>query len=629
MEGIPPARKTDAEDVVWALQTADALWKRNERVDAIVWLRRAAQAAGEADDDERAVALARNAAELTELLAIDSSTMRQSAAAHDSGRPAATSQIDDLLRASASGLTAELAHEVDEARAAIPPEAPALPRQFFPADRHEDPYEDAPTDHLGATEDQPRDSVPHAEQKHAGMLDPWSEPPPAVRQRSSPSMSIPIPERAHRKSSPPPPPAFVDEEVVTSARTVSAPAAATFAEPNESPTRPKARAVSESDPGPSIRRVEEAPPAPPPSAKAPVPPWRINEEGVPVSKFEVVSKPPPQRPPPVPPTPARPPPLPKKPPLPPRAAAPPPPPHAPPPPPAPPPPAPPKMEAPTIEPPPPIETPLVAPPPRSKSAPSKRNSDIPGADSRAGRGRRPLRRRGVRRSARRRARVVRARREGQRSGEGRRGEPLRARVRDRRHGGRLRDDGRRARGRLRGGSVLRSRGSIEDQVSLRLICASDTASVAVWGEDAVAAAFKSCPWVEEDLRAAANRAQALAGVTVGPLGERLDRSLRDLVMNRLDLHVYAPGDVIVAKGKPVPGLVVVGVGDVELADGDTVKQTLGSGDFLFADAVLGGGAAPLTARAGKGGALLMSASRAVAQELLVTCPPLLELFAGM
>src|ERR1700733_6406733 len=107
MEGIPPARKTDAEDVVWALQTADALWKRNERVDAIVWLRRAAQAAGEAEDDERAVALARNAAELTELLAIDSSALRQSAAAHDSVKPGAESPIDDLLRASGRGLTTE------------------------------------------------------------------------------------------------------------------------------------------------------------------------------------------------------------------------------------------------------------------------------------------------------------------------------------------------------------------------------------------------------------------------------------------------------------------------------------------------------------------------------------------
>src|ERR1700727_370293 len=68
MHSIPTAIDSDAEDVIWALQTADALWKREERVDAIVWLRRAAQAAGEAEDDDRALVLARGAAELAEWL---------------------------------------------------------------------------------------------------------------------------------------------------------------------------------------------------------------------------------------------------------------------------------------------------------------------------------------------------------------------------------------------------------------------------------------------------------------------------------------------------------------------------------------------------------------------------------
>src|SRR5262252_6494268 len=100
MEGIPPARDTDAEDVAWALQTADALWKRNERIDAIVWLRRAAQAAGEADDDERAVALARNAGELSGRVA-SSAPEPSRAGPAPSDRPHVTAQVDDLLRASA------------------------------------------------------------------------------------------------------------------------------------------------------------------------------------------------------------------------------------------------------------------------------------------------------------------------------------------------------------------------------------------------------------------------------------------------------------------------------------------------------------------------------------------------
>src|SRR5271170_6266882 len=98
MAGIPPVLESDAEDVVWALQTAEALWKRSERVDAIVWLRRAAQAAGEAEDDDRALALARDAAELAEWMA------QNAGAAHAGEEPVAESvgasaAIDDLLSA--------------------------------------------------------------------------------------------------------------------------------------------------------------------------------------------------------------------------------------------------------------------------------------------------------------------------------------------------------------------------------------------------------------------------------------------------------------------------------------------------------------------------------------------------
>lgn len=69
MDGIPPPEPLDVEDVVWALQTADALFRNGEREDALVWLRRAAQAAGVAGADARAVSLAKQAADLTDRLA--------------------------------------------------------------------------------------------------------------------------------------------------------------------------------------------------------------------------------------------------------------------------------------------------------------------------------------------------------------------------------------------------------------------------------------------------------------------------------------------------------------------------------------------------------------------------------
>jgi hypothetical protein len=59
------AKPTDSKDVAWGLTTADTCWKRGERTEALKWLRRAVEAASEAEDDERALELAKIAADLT------------------------------------------------------------------------------------------------------------------------------------------------------------------------------------------------------------------------------------------------------------------------------------------------------------------------------------------------------------------------------------------------------------------------------------------------------------------------------------------------------------------------------------------------------------------------------------
>src|SRR5579883_1599423 len=106
---IPHALDSDAEDVAWALQTADALWKRNERVDAIVWLRRAAQAAGEANDDDRALALAREAAELAEWIAHNPSGADPRSAPPPSLAGTGADAVDSLLDQSAPSVDIPIA----------------------------------------------------------------------------------------------------------------------------------------------------------------------------------------------------------------------------------------------------------------------------------------------------------------------------------------------------------------------------------------------------------------------------------------------------------------------------------------------------------------------------------------
>jgi hypothetical protein len=62
---FPGPEPSDPEDVAWTLQTAGTMWARGEVEEAVRWLRRAAEAAGENGNDLRAVDLARAAADLT------------------------------------------------------------------------------------------------------------------------------------------------------------------------------------------------------------------------------------------------------------------------------------------------------------------------------------------------------------------------------------------------------------------------------------------------------------------------------------------------------------------------------------------------------------------------------------
>ncbi|MBX3130998.1 MAG: cyclic nucleotide-binding domain-containing protein [Polyangiaceae bacterium] len=179
------------------------------------------------------------------------------------------------------------------------------------------------------------------------------------------------------------------------------------------------------------------------------------------------------------------------------------------------------------------------------------------------------------------------------------------------------------------GDVVFTLGSLSENIALRVVSGESDTRVAVWDDAALAEATADCPWVADELRAVADRFQALAGVTMGPLGERLDDSLREEVTKRCTVRAIEPGQEFVQAGAAVPGMHIVGSGLVEIVDAEgNVEVELGPGDFLFASEVLGGGKAHASARAGPAGALLLFADRMVAHELLVSVPPLLEILAS-
>jgi len=178
------------------------------------------------------------------------------------------------------------------------------------------------------------------------------------------------------------------------------------------------------------------------------------------------------------------------------------------------------------------------------------------------------------------------------------------------------------------GEIVWSEGNLEDGVALRLVASEDATEVAVWEAELLKGIVRDYPWVVEDLRALADRFQALAGVAMGPMGERLDDSLRAMVTERCEIKRLLPGELLTTKGKAVGGMYIMAAGRLEIMDDDQVESELGPGDFLFGAQVLSNGKAPNDARAGKGGALVLFASRSIAHELLLSVPPLLEIFAS-
>lgn len=66
---VPEAKPEDPEDVSWALSTAEAMWARGDNLEGIKWVRKAAEAAADADQDERYLELVKAASELASLIA--------------------------------------------------------------------------------------------------------------------------------------------------------------------------------------------------------------------------------------------------------------------------------------------------------------------------------------------------------------------------------------------------------------------------------------------------------------------------------------------------------------------------------------------------------------------------------
>jgi len=148
---------------------------------------------------------------------------------------------------------------------------------------------------------------------------------------------------------------------------------------------------------------------------------------------------------------------------------------------------------------------------------------------------------------------------------------------------------------------------------------------------AVEALRAAAPWVVQELEEGSDDVHVVSGATRGKLGTRLDGALLGAILRRAETMRLAPHAKVVKSGEPVRALIVLGAGTLSLRAGETIEApeiaTLEPGEILFGPELLSRLPAPSTVRAGPEGALVIVATRAATEEILVTVPPIVELLS--
>jgi hypothetical protein len=574
---LPRPRDDDAEDVAWALSTAEALWKRGERHDAVSWIRKAATAAAEAEADLRVLELAKAAAELSSLLSAGEPTeeiLPAAAPAPPTSGPISAEPVPE------SAIEVEL------------DEAPVAPRRPPPPPHKKVPSKALPTPNPFPS---PLRAVALAD---IGIEAVDVEPVPDDALRPAPLVA---PEAEHHESQPriptvpPPPPDRAPSQAGMQAVRPASPAQALA--PAATPRTPEPRiSTIKSNPTPS---------APPPPAAPAAPSTPTESAGVSSEVLEA-ARPRTTRPRPLSMRPAAPPPeplhledLPA--PEPPRR---------------------PTARPSSSRPAPAIaagSAPLVPPAPavpqldlltmRGEQVRSEEVEHVEGLDEIPD---------DARTSLIDAARAV----------------PLAAdqaipapaaimvltgevEVRSASHAVRIDV--------IEPGQMRMLAPVAPADSELVVVGGVGGARVLAVNAERVERLRKLAPWVIQELEPASDDVHVVAGALRGKLGVRLDGAVIEEILDRTDVVRLAPSVVVVKKGEPVRALIVVGAGELALRSDDEPEGRVVAGEILFGRELLTQAAAPAQVRAGPAGALLLVATRASTAELLGRAESLVEL----
>jgi hypothetical protein len=177
-------------------------------------------------------------------------------------------------------------------------------------------------------------------------------------------------------------------------------------------------------------------------------------------------------------------------------------------------------------------------------------------------------------------------------------------------------------------SFIASRGSLAESVPMRILGGSSGATISRWSTETFEQALGAHPQATEECRRVSDNLQVRIGLTLGALAE-VDLGTRDDILARLQVRVLEPNEVITEEDGPMPGLVFVVGGSVEILEGDpaVVVADVRPGDLLFPEALWAGVAAPLRSRAATSGALLLVGDRKLALDFAESVPVVGELLS--
>lgn len=177
-------------------------------------------------------------------------------------------------------------------------------------------------------------------------------------------------------------------------------------------------------------------------------------------------------------------------------------------------------------------------------------------------------------------------------------------------------------------SFIATRGSLATPVPMRIVGSSSGATISRWSVEAFDQALEPHPQAAQDCRSVSDALQARVGLTLGALAE-VDLVTREAMLERLEVRALEPEEIITEEDGPMPGLVFVVGGSVEILEGDpaVVVADVRPGDLLFPEALWAGAAAPLRARAAATGALLLVGERKLALDFAENVPIVGELLS--